>query len=117
MIAQKKIAKAQQEEASLAFQQKLLDAGSEVNEALVSYQVSKEKRDNYERQITSLRNALRSTSQLMEHGNTTYLEVLTAKQTLLSAQLSQVANRFKEIQSVINLYQALGGGANAGQAS
>lgn len=117
LIAQKKIAKAQQEEASLAFQQKLLDAGSEVNEALVSYQVSKEKRDNYERQIASLRNALRSTSQLMEHGNTTYLEVLTAKQTLLSAQLSQVANRFKEIQSVINLYQALGGGANAGQAS
>ena len=117
LIAQKKIAKAQQEEASLAFQQKLLDAGSEVNEALVSYQVSKEKRDNYECQIASLRNALRSTSQLMEHGNTTYLEVLTAKQTLLSAQLSQVANRFKEIQSVINLYQALGGGANAGQAS
>ena len=101
----------------MAFQQKLLDAGSEVNEALVSYQVSKEKRDNYERQIASLRNALRSTSQLMEHGNTTYLGVLMAKQTLLSAQLSQVANRFKEIQSVINLYQALGGGANAGQAS
>lgn len=54
-----------------------------------------------------------SVSQMMA----TYLEVLTAKQTLLSAQLSQVANRFKEIQSVINLYQALGGGANAGQAS
>ena len=51
-----------------------------------------------------------STSLLMEHGNTTYLEVLTARQTLLSAQLSQTANQFKEIQSMINLYQALGGG-------
>lgn len=48
----------------------------------------------------------------MEHGNTTYLEVLTARQTLLSAQLSQTANRFAEIQSMISLYQALGGGQN-----
>lgn len=46
----------------------------------------------------------------MQHGNTTYLEVLTARQTLLNAQLSQIANCFKEIQSLINLYQALGGG-------
>ena len=46
----------------------------------------------------------------MKHGNTTYLEVLTAQQTLLNAQLSQVANRFTEIQGVITLYQALGGG-------
>ena len=48
----------------------------------------------------------------MENGNTTYLEVLTAKQSLLSAELAQTANRFKEIQSLINLYQALGGGQN-----
>lgn len=46
----------------------------------------------------------------MLYGNTTYLEVLTAQQSLLSAQLTQVANRFMEIQGVINLYQALGGG-------
>lgn len=110
LIAQKRIAKAQQEEASLAFQQKLLSAGSEVNDALTSYQTSRNKRSNYEQQIVSLENALRSTTLLMEHGTTTYLEVLTAKQTLLGAELSQVANQFKEIQSVINLYQALGGG-------
>ena len=54
--------------------------------------------------------ALKSTSLLMEHGTTTNLEVLTARQSLLSAQLSQTANRFSEIQSVITLYQALGGG-------
>lgn len=56
----------------------------------------------------SLNKAFESTSLLMQHGNTTYLEVLTAQQTLLSAQLNQVANRFAEIQGVINLYQALG---------
>lgn len=58
----------------------------------------------------SLNKAFESTFLLMQHGNTTYLEVLTAQQTLLSAQLNQVANRFAEIQGVINLYQALGGG-------
>ena len=46
----------------------------------------------------------------MEHGTTTYLEVLTAKQNLLMAQLTQTGNRFTEIQSVITLYRALGGG-------
>ena len=101
----RRIAKAQQEEALLAFEQKLLDAGTEVNEALVSYQISKRKKDNYENQVAALEKAFTSTSLLMQHGNTTYLEVLTARQTLLNAQLSQTANCFKEIQSLINLYQ------------
>ncbi len=46
----------------------------------------------------------------MRHGSTTYLEVLTAEQSLLSARLSQIADRFDEMQGVVNLYQALGGG-------
>ena len=110
IMAQYRIAKAQQEEASLSFQQALLNAGSEVNDALVACQTSKAKTLLFEKQIQSLEKALESTSLLMEHGTTTYLEVLTARQSLLSAQLSQTANRFTEIQSVINLYQALGGG-------
>lgn len=109
-IAQLKIAKAQQEEARLSFQQSLLNAGSEVNNALVQYQTAKDKSTYFEKQVASLQNATRSTSLLMQHGNTTYLEVLTARQTLLNAQLSQVANRFTEIQGIITLYQALGGG-------
>ena len=110
IMAQYRIAKAQQEEASLSFQQALLNADSEVNDALVACQTSKAKTLLFEKQIQSLEKALESTSLLMEHGTTTYLEVLTARQSLLSAQLSQTANRFTEIQSVINLYQALGGG-------
>ena len=109
-IAQLKIAKAQQEEARLSFEQTLLNAGVEVNEALVQYQTAREKADYYDKQVASLQTAAKSTSLLMKHGNTTYLEVLTAQQTLLNAQLSQVANRFTEIQGVITLYQALGGG-------
>lgn len=110
VIAQYRIARAQQEEAALGFKQALLNAGSEVNDALTAYQTSKEKSVLLDKQVSSLQTALKSTSLLMEHGNTTYLEVLTARQTLLNAQLSRAANRFAEIQSMINLYQALGGG-------
>ena len=109
-IARLKIAKAQQEEAKLSFRQALLNAGSEVNDALVKYQTARNKAGLFEKQVASLKKAYESTSLTMQYGNTTYLEVLTAQQSLLNAQLTQVANRFTEIQGVINLYQALGGG-------
>lgn len=109
-IAQLRIAKAQQEEASLSFQQTLLNAGAEVNDALTAYQSSKSKTELYQKQVTALEKTVTSTSLLMEYGTTNYLEVLTVRQSLLSAQLTQVSNRFTEIQSVISLYQALGGG-------
>lgn len=109
-VAQLKIAKAQQEEAKLAFRQALLNAGSEVNNALTQVQTARGKTTLRTGQINSLENAVRSTQLLMQHGTSTYLEVLTAQQSLLSAQLTQVADRFDEIQGIINLYQALGGG-------
>ena len=77
----------------------------------MQYQTAQEKRELYAQQVNALQTAYRSTSLLMEHGTTTYLEVLTAQQSLLSAQLTQVANEVTEIQSLIQLYQALGGGA------
>jgi outer membrane protein TolC len=98
------------EESKLAFQQTLLSAGSEVNDLLSQYQTAQNKASEYENQVAALKRAVESTELLMKHGNTTYLEVLTARQSLLSSELTQVANRFTEIQSLINLYQALGGG-------
>lgn len=109
-IAQLKIAKAQQEEASLTFQQSILNAGSEVNNALTQWQTARGRITLADRQIASLQKAVKSTQLLMDHGNITYLEVLTAQQSLLQAELSQAADRFDEIQGVINLYHALGGG-------
>ena len=108
--AQVKIMKAQQEEAKLSFQQTLLNAGAEVNNALTQYQNARAKADLRASQIDAMARAVESTELLMMHGSTTYLEVLTAQQSLLSAQLSQIADRFDEIQGVVNLYQALGGG-------
>lgn len=110
LTAQLRIARARQEEASLSFQQALLNAGVEVNDALSAWQTSTAKSELLDKQVASLQTAVKSTSLLMEYGTTTYLEVLTARQTLLNAQLSQTANRFTEIQSLISLYHALGGG-------
>ena len=84
IVGQYKIAKAQQEQASLAFQQALLNAGAEVNEALVAYHTSQDKSALFDKQVLALQKAYQSTSLLMKHGNTTYLEVLTAQQSLLS---------------------------------
>ena len=109
-VARLKIAKAQQEEATLAFHQTLLNAGTEVNNALTRYQTAMRKATILDLQIEALQTAVKSTDLLMQHGNTNYLEVLTAQQTLLNAQLTQTANRLAEIQGMINLYQALGGG-------
>lgn len=109
-IARLKIAKAQQEESSLAFRQSLLNAGSEVNNALTQWQTARQRILLDEKQVTALQTTVRSTQLLMDHGTTTYLEVLTAQQTLLQAQLTLEADRFDEIQGVISLYHALGGG-------
>ncbi len=108
--AKLKIAKAQQEEAKLAFTQTLLNAGKEVNDALTAYQTSEAKDQSIASQVASLQKALKSTTLLMDHGTNTYLEVLTARQSLLSAQLTQVGNKLAKTQNIINLYQALGGG-------
>jgi len=115
--ARVKIMKAQQEEAKLSFQQTLLNAGAEVNNALSQYQTARAKTDLRARQIEALERAVESTELLMQHSSTTYLEVLTAQQSLLSAQLSQIADRFDEIQGVVNLYQALGGGREIAEAA
>lgn len=109
-IANLKIAKAQQEEALLTFQQSLLDAGAEVNDALVQWQAAKKRIALDEQQTASLRSALRSSELLMQHSSQNYLEVLTARQTLLQAELDLTSDRFDKIQGVINLYHALGGG-------
>ena len=109
-IANLKVAKARQEEALLTFRQTLLNAGTEVNDALLQWQVARRRLDLDRQQIISLQSAVRSSELLMRHSSQNYLEVLTARQTLLDADLSAVSDRFEEIQGVINLYHALGGG-------
>lgn len=109
-IARLKIAKAQQEEARLSFEQAVLNAGSEVSDALNLYQSAGEKLIQRRKQINSLEKSVEYTQELLTLGTSTYLEVLTAQQSLLSAQLSGISDRFQQMQAVVNLYHALGGG-------
>jgi multidrug efflux system outer membrane protein len=111
-VANLKIAKAQQEEALLAFSQKLLDAGAEVNDALTDWQASQATLELDSQRVASLERTVDVTEKLMKNSSTTtYLEVLTAQQSLLSAQLTEVEDKYSEISAVIDLYHALGGGA------
>lgn len=110
-IANLKIAKARQEEALIEFQQKLLEAGGEVNEALAQWQNANERLKISSKQIAALEEAVKSTRLLMTYSeDSSYLEVLTAQQTLLTAQLNEIQEKFDKIQGMIKLYHALGGG-------
>ena len=109
-IARLRQARAQEEQAKIAFQTTLLNAGNEVSNALSLYQNTMEKVNSRTIQVNSSRKAAEDTKELFNLGTSTYLEVLTAQQSYLSAQLSEVTDTFDQMQAVINLYQALGGG-------
>jgi outer membrane protein TolC len=103
-------AQAQYEQAAYTFRQSLLDAGVEVNNALTLWQTAQKRVELGKKQILNLQAAIWNTQLLMKHGNADYLEVLTAQKNLLQAELTEAADRYDEIISAVNLYQALGGG-------
>ena len=108
--ARMKVSELQQQEALLNFKQTLLDAGTEANNALVSWQTARKRLDSDKLQIMYLKGAVMNTQLLMKNGQADYLEVLTAQKNLLQAELTESTDKYMEIQSVITLYHALGGG-------
>ena len=110
LVAQLKVAKATQEQAYNTWQNAVLSAGSEVSNALVLYNSSDEKSKLEEKQVESLTKNVQYTKDLFNMGSSTYLEVITAQQSLLNAELSKVQDDFYKMQAVVNLYYALGGG-------
>lgn len=110
LVAGLKVAKAQQEQAYNTWQNAVLSAGSEVSNALVLYNSSDEKSKLEQKQIESLTKNVEYTKDLFSMGNSTYLEVISAQQSLLNAELAKVQDDFYKMQAVVNLYYALGGG-------
>ncbi|MDP9076074.1 MAG: efflux transporter outer membrane subunit [Bacteroidota bacterium] len=109
--ARLKTAQAQQLEALYSFQQTLLVAGQEVSNALYAYQSSTEKTGARSKQIAALTKAVDYTQELLRYSSATnYTDVLTSEQNLLAAQLDGVNDRLQQLQAVVNLYRALGGG-------
>lgn len=111
LTASLKIAKLTQKDMLGNYVQTVIDAGNQVNEALADYQATTEKHEYYHRQVATLHDAYTGTHELMDNGKANYLEVLTAQESLLSAQLSEAMNMYNGTQALIALYIALGGGS------
>ena len=112
IVAGLKVAKMQYEQKYNTWQNTVLKAGNEVSNALVSYNSSAEKGELDSKRVEVLKKNVEDTKKLMESSsNTTYLEVISAQSNLLNAEISEVTDQFNKMQAVVNLYQALGGGA------
>jgi outer membrane protein, multidrug efflux system len=99
------------EESQASFRKILLNAGSEVANAMHSYETATDKMSIREKQIGYLEKAVDYTTELLKFTSTTsYIDVLTSEVTLLSAQLNGVNDKFDQLQSIVALYQSLGGG-------
>ena len=102
-----KVAQAQREQARISFEKALLTAGGEVRDALAECKISKAKEAARTLQLEASRNAWKNSSTMMQYSSVTYLEVLTAQSSYLSAQLSQVADWLEYQQGLVNLYKAV----------
>lgn len=110
LIAGLKVAKAQQEQAANTWKNAVLSAGAEVSNALVAYNSYDEKSRLDAQSVEILTKSVDMTKDLFKSKSATYLEVITAQTSLLSAQLSEVEDNFYKMQAVVTLYYALGGG-------
>ncbi len=109
LSANLKIAKLTEEKLKKQYVQAIIDAGNDVNEAIADCTAAREKFYYYRRQVEVLNDAFVGTHELMDNGKASYLEVLTAQESLLSAQLDEAENMYDGAQAVIALYIALGG--------
>ncbi|MDE7396529.1 MAG: TolC family protein, partial [Muribaculum sp.] len=111
LITGLKTAKKQQEQALNNFQYTLLSASNEVGDALHLYTKNHEKQVLLAQQVDNLAKAVEYTQELLAlDGTSTYLEVITAQQSLLAAQLNEVTCRNTVARAAISFYQSLGGG-------
>lgn len=107
---QKEVADAQQQQALLEFKRSLLVAGNEVSNALYSYNQETKKIDYRKLEVEALRNAESNSNELLKNGFANYLDLLTARQSALNAELNMIDNKLQQLLSIVDLYQALGGG-------
>lgn len=109
---QYEVAKAQQAEAKHNFKKAMLNAGKEVSDALYTYESEKHKYEIRKRELNALKEAVNYSEELLNNGyqNTTYLEVLTARGNALSSEINMIDSKFRQLNSIVELYKALGGG-------
>ena len=110
LTANLKVSKLQYEQAFNNWQNAILKAGNEVSNALVNYNGYDDNSKIEAQRIEVLTKNVADTQALYQSSGSSYLEVLTAQQQLLSSQLTKATDDFNKMQSVVSLYTALGGG-------
>ncbi|WP_442847000.1 efflux transporter outer membrane subunit [Leeuwenhoekiella sp. H156] len=107
---QYEVAQAQQEQAKLQFRQALLNATREVSDALYSYEIATEKLEVKQNEFDAYELATGYSEELLDNGLANYLEVLTARENALNSSLDLINTRYSQLQAIVELYTALGGG-------
>lgn len=105
-----RLAEAQREELLLTYQQTIQDAFRDVSNALVAYRKYREFRIQQQHLVESAQDAARLSELRFKAGTTDYLEVLTNETNSFSAELALAQAQGNELDALVQLYQALGGG-------
>lgn len=104
---------ASQEDALLVYQETILTAFKEVEDALVAYREEQHRRDALDRAVTANQLAFKLSEERYLRGLTTFLNVLESQRTLFQAQTSLIASQARISTSLVALFKALGGGWRA----
>ena len=107
---QQDAAEAQGREALARYEQAVLVAFREVEDALVAVHTARDQRDAQAQQVDALRSALRLANLRYKGGLANYLDVLVAQRNLFEAELALTGTHRLQLVSVVQLYKALGGG-------
>ena len=110
LISNLRVSKDEEQIALLNYKQAILNAGEEVNNALYAIESVERNLTIHTNQCRQLERTVQTSESLYRTGNASYLELLTARQSLLNARLNLVTDKFTYCQSIINLYSSLGGG-------
>jgi outer membrane protein, multidrug efflux system len=109
---EQRAAEAQARQALASYEQTILVAFKEVEDALIAIRTAKEQREAQQAQVAALRSALHVADLRYMGGITSYVDVLLAKRNLFDAEFSLTETHRLHLVSIVQLYRALGGGWN-----
>ncbi|HEX2630590.1 MAG TPA: efflux transporter outer membrane subunit, partial [Chitinophagaceae bacterium] len=104
------VAKLEREQAVIRFRQSVLQASTEVSDALVGVNKLKEQQTIANGQVLILKQAVNNAQLLFKSDMANYLEVITAQSNALQAELNLAAIQRNQLGAVVELYRSLGGG-------
>jgi multidrug efflux system outer membrane protein len=107
---QQEAVEAQSKQALAQYQQSVLTAFREVEDALIAVRTARLQSDSQQQQVTALQSALKLAELRYKGGLANYLDVLVARRSLFDAELALASTHRLQLASVVQLYKALGGG-------